>query len=321
MPDLATVTKLINSPPGQFIAGAALAGIVWKFFERVEAVLTDQTKHEIARWLRVRSADAAVIANPIVPWPETFAKVFDLVFGQQHLSWMCFRRSCIASLSLSFLGYLSFMPSLLMVLPSWRIVLQLTVKIILPIIATVAIVPDYLSLLATRITLKLMRRTLRGSVWLGLMCLDIILTFYICAFGVLCYQKGVLYLRAGLPIPLLSNLYILWTPSTLYSLFEAFPVMLTIQNVTKNLSATGVEDLPFFTIYLIPAFFTSIWLWLFAGSGFLLKFMQRFDKIFAWFNRKFDIEKKPLSAIGLVAGSLVAILYWAWAAFRHFVPA
>ena len=42
MPDaLTTITHLINSPPGQLAAGGVLAGIVWKFFERVEAVLTD----------------------------------------------------------------------------------------------------------------------------------------------------------------------------------------------------------------------------------------------------------------------------------------
>ena len=32
---LTTITKLINSPPGQLAAGGVLAGIVWKFFERV----------------------------------------------------------------------------------------------------------------------------------------------------------------------------------------------------------------------------------------------------------------------------------------------
>ncbi len=61
---------------------------------------------------------------------------------------------------------------------------------------------------------------------------------------------------------------------------------------------------------LYPAFFTSIWLWLYAGSGFLLKAARRFDIGFDWFNRKFDIEKKPLSAIGLVAGALVAVVWW-----------
>jgi hypothetical protein len=61
---------------------------------------------------------------------------------------------------------------------------------------------------------------------------------------------------------------------------------------------------------VIPAFLTSIWLWLYAGSGFTLKFARRFDIGFQWFNRHFDIEKKPLQSIGLVAGALVAVVYW-----------
>ena len=49
---------------------------------------------------------------------------------------------------------------------------------------------------------------------------------------------------------------------------------------------------------------------LYAGSGFLLKAARRFDIGFDWFNRRFDIEKKPLQSIGLVAGALVAVVYW-----------
>ncbi len=64
-------------------------------------------------------------------------------------------------------------------------------------------------------------------------------------------------------------------------------------------------------IPLLPGIFTSIWLWLYAGSGFLLKAARRFDIGFDWFNRHFDIEHKPLQSIGLVAGALVALLYWA----------
>src|ERR1035441_7523275 len=87
MPDaLTTITKLIQSPPGQLAAGGVLAGIVWKFFERVEAVLTDNTKLEIAVWLLGRKK----VGPKVEPWPETFAKVFDRVFGTKHLSWKCF---------------------------------------------------------------------------------------------------------------------------------------------------------------------------------------------------------------------------------------
>jgi len=42
-----------------------------------------------------------------------------------------------------------------------------------------------------------------------------------------------------------------------------------------------------------------------------LKAARRFDIGFDWFNRRFDIEKKPLQSIGLVAGALVAFVYWA----------
>jgi hypothetical protein len=36
---LTTITHLINSPPGVLAAAGVPAGIVWKFFERVEALL------------------------------------------------------------------------------------------------------------------------------------------------------------------------------------------------------------------------------------------------------------------------------------------
>ena len=63
-------------------------------------------------------------------------------------------------------------------------------------------------------------------------------------------------------------------------------------------------------LFVVPSLFTNVWLWLYAGSGFLLKAARRFDIGFEWFNRKFDIEKKPLQSIGLVAGALVAVAYW-----------
>ena len=76
-----TITKIINSPPGQLAAGGVLAGIVWKFFERVEAVLTDQTKLEIAVWLvGVKTADT------VREWPLTFRIVFDKALRGRRFS-------------------------------------------------------------------------------------------------------------------------------------------------------------------------------------------------------------------------------------------
>ena|ERR1035438_5423879 len=89
---LTTITHLINSPPGQLAAGGVLAGIVWKFFERVEAVLRDDTKKEIAVWLV-----GVKVGQKVEPWPGTFVKVFDRVFGTEDLSWKRLWRSSVLS--------------------------------------------------------------------------------------------------------------------------------------------------------------------------------------------------------------------------------
>jgi hypothetical protein len=52
------ITNIINSPPGQLAAGGVLAGIVWKFFERVESVLKEGTKKEIVRAVSSGSGSA-----------------------------------------------------------------------------------------------------------------------------------------------------------------------------------------------------------------------------------------------------------------------
>jgi len=93
------ITKFINSPPGKLAAGGVLAGTVWKIFERVEAVLTDTTKFEIAVWLV-----GVDLGRETEPWPATFAKAFDGVFGTKHVSWMCFWRSCAVSFVCLFSG-------------------------------------------------------------------------------------------------------------------------------------------------------------------------------------------------------------------------
>jgi hypothetical protein len=64
---LESLTSLINSPPGQLPAGGVLAGIVWGFFERVENVLSENTKLKIAIWLLGMKT-----AERVQNWPTTF---------------------------------------------------------------------------------------------------------------------------------------------------------------------------------------------------------------------------------------------------------
>jgi hypothetical protein len=289
MPDaLTTITKLINSPPGQLAAGGVLAGIVWKFFERVESVLTDQTKLEIAVWLL-----GVKVGQRVEPWPDTFAKVFDRVFGTKHLSWKCFWRSCVISYVLLVLAAVIYtqvrFPSVHFMrglrFPGWP-----HMAMFFGITLFTNVLPDYLSLLESRFVLRLMTRTRSGGVWTGGLVVDVWLTLLI----------------AFLPIVILSGV-LSGRFDSLAVLRVAWQSILHPLDFTRGVFGYAAQS----PVVIFPAFFTSIWLWLYAGSGFLLKAARRFDIGFDWFNRKFDIERKPLQSIGLVAGALVAVVYWA----------
>jgi hypothetical protein len=82
--------------------------------------------------------------------------------------------------------------------------------------------------------------------------------------------------------------------------------------IRRQVDELFVNDMPLqLLLNSYPTLFGITWFGLYAASGFLLKAARRFDVGFEWFNRKFDIEKKPLQSIGLVAGALVAVVYWA----------
>ena len=298
MPDiLTTFTNFINSPPGQLVAGATLGGIVWKFFERVEGVLNEDTKLEIAVWLLGRRP----LGPRVERWANTFAKIFDQVFGRRHLSWSCFGRSAVASV-VSVAVALGIRTAQLP--PGSKAVYFKALYFMDPLEAIgglllLNVIPDYISLLESRYVLRLMQQSQWFATTFLLLISDFLITFLI-GFTAACVSNVV---RS-----LLSILYRI--PLTLHNL-DAFrmTVPLFFNSLTPQGMAYAVVLFGF--VYIFPAFFTSIWLWLYAGSGFLLKFARRFDIGFEWFNRRFDIEKKPLQSIGLVAGALVAVVYWA----------
>ena len=281
MPDaLTTITKLIQSPPGQLAAGAVLAGIIWKFFERVESVLTDQTRLEIAVWLVGRTQISATFQS----WPDTFATMFDRIFGTRHITIRCFVRSCIASVCAVLITYLGLSVAHPLVAYALALYLLDHWYVFIPTLTIGNCIPDYLSLLESRYALgRLVRASSKYGIF-GLLLLDLMVTS---AIALLALQ--VVY-NLGLRLAVHGD----WTAARAF-FYESF--MRYHQGLIW--------------LCFIPAFFTSIWLWLYASSGFLLKAARRFDIGFEWFNRKFDIEKKPLQSIGLVAGALVAVVYWA----------
>jgi hypothetical protein len=300
--DPTSISNLINSPPGQFAAGAVLAGIVWKFFEKVESILKNDTKLEIAVWL----LGVKPFGPKMEPWPGTFAKLFDRLFGHRPFSFLCFRRSALLSLTLYVVFYaivLVYQGGSLATIeqkagvlgPQDRTIFSSSMIMWLPLFLCVAIIGDYFALLETRFAIAIASRyDTTFVVTLCIVC-DAIVTV-VTASVVLAINWGIV------------EYYLM---SLLMVRHRGLPT----QELFANVALFRVFRPEYFSsqarvLWFYPSFFTCVWLWLYAGSGFLLKCSRHFDIGFQWFNSKADIEKHPLSAIGLVAGCIVALLWW-----------
>ncbi len=313
------VQRFVDSPPGLLTAGGVLAGITWKFFEKVESILSDQTKLEIAGWLR-----GVDVEKKVEPWPETFAKVFDRVFGTRHLSWRCFWRSSVASvLSVVLVCLFLFAHNPIYFKVIWGNFLAYPV-VWLTCMVVANVIPDYLSLLETRWVLSRMRITsisaqlVRFARWATLLLLlDIAVTYLIADLA----SRSASHLTGWLYGIVRKR----WVDSILQADDRAIsPGFVGLVVITASFRLQIIIDFlenygGRIWLWVYPAFFTSIWLWLYVSAGFLVKTARRFQICFDFFNRKVDIEKKPLSAIGLVAGALVAVAYWGASVAFYFV--
>src|SRR5258708_4253199 len=135
------------------VGGGLFYGIL-KFFYAVEEVLTADTKKNIADWLR-RLDTSRTSPN----WPQTFTHVFDRIFGTKHMSWRCFWRSCLASTVVFVLfSVVQMLTSDLMDAPLGVLVgvLGFLILIAIPVGILCNVLPDYVSLLETRLMLKYM---------------------------------------------------------------------------------------------------------------------------------------------------------------------
>ena len=305
---LTTITNLIQSPPGQLAAGGVWQPIavqfgvgiglfygVTKFFDTVGDRLTDDARLQIALWLVGRKK----FQPKVEPWQDTFAEVFDRIFGRKHFSWKCFSRSALTSLVLALSCAVIVLVNEHAGIAHGFIANVEVLILILPFLIISNVIPDYVSLLKTRKLLKLMARRRYLIVWVLFIVVDLYVTIGIAFIGNSIMNVIARPMEFARRMRIVSSAVIsfLTAPSRMFFIIE------------DEWRWENGLSIAFVTI--LPALFTSIWLWLYAVSGALLKAARRFDIGFDWFNRHFDIEKKPLQSIGLVAGTLVALVYWA----------
>jgi len=252
---------------------ATIIGIVLGFFVLLEEVVQPEVKVEISKWLHNLQIEG-LLSN----WPAQFAALFDSIFGKRHLSWRCFVRSCIASL-------------VSVVLAVFLFVLFLRIKIdkellgLTPFVLFLAVIfnfiPDYLSLLESRYVIQWMSKHNSTIRILILIVFDLIATaiiWFVSAIIVLNVINYAINLYAGKDVE-----------RVLYS-FMFFV-------------STAIVIFPL----LCSAFFTSIWVWLYGTAGLVVKSVNKIGFCANLVKTFLNIEKRPLSSIGIVACMLISL--------------
>lgn len=274
---------------------ATVTGGVWALFARTETVISPEARTAVSRWLRNLDPTGA-LAN----WPAAFAAVFDRVFRERHLSWRCFSRSCVASWA-----------SVLIVFFVWGVLrpAQFTaliedikqeglfsyyIYVFLITTGILNLVPDYISLLETRYVIRWMSGERSMARILFFLAIDFAFTFTI-AF--------VAY-------------------SLFFIFFWRFPVGEALRSFFTDTLALSSPDYPAFPsgIFFYSTFFTSVWVWLYALSGFIVKLGEYLGVGFSWLKAILDIRNKPLRSMGLILDILISIAFLISLPFLIFLP-
>lgn len=263
-----------------------IVSIVFCFFEFVQKSASKNILEKIAAWIKgVELPDAD-------NWKNTLLNLFDTIFGPRVFKKTFFKRSCIATaisilLTEVILAIVFFFIVALTEDDSKGFVAILIFLSFAFIPAfTVNFLPDYLSLIETKLCIKEMALYSSAKALVFFIFLDFFLTTAI----------YLLYLSVvGATVGILSQL----------ELFK-FKVPYIEQNVS---SAIGMWVFLGALIGVFSTYLTSIWIWLYGFSGLLLKFLYGLGGPILWLRDNFlDIDEKPIRSLGIVCSIILLII-------------
>jgi hypothetical protein len=269
-----SLPSIFGSLAAQFLSGLGIFYGIYNFFKTIDENLNEETSSGIADWLLGEN-----MSNKSQWWADTFASVFDKVFGGKQLSWKCFGRSAlVAIVSLLFVS-----PTVILLrggaIHERYFVSDLPVQILFNLL------PVYICVFITRSSIKLMRRyhsLLLGAV---LLLVAAYVSYLVAASGaILGFDR-------------------------LDRLINGSPGGEPFAGLTRSIDlGVGV---------IFGCLFASLGSLVWLASGLILSAARRLNLGFKWFNRTFDIRRKPLACLGLVAGTICAVLWWGYLIFVH----
>ena len=272
------------------IDGVSALGIVTgtaKSFSWLDGMLNDRGRKAIAHWLMNAPEDASHDS-----WTNVFPSLIDRVFGPRVLSIKFFLRSCVAS------AIAILVVSVIMIrgIEGWD---WDTARTEIPQLLIFSIgsnmLPDFCSLVLSRAVLRMMERWPTPGAITVLLGLDTALTGCI----------GLVSGNLGLFVMLIGTQNQVTLRQVLGNLLETeFLGEATLREA--GLSGAMIISM---RIFFFSAFFTSVWVWLYVVSGVLLKMIRRVGMVWRNVSPYLDIEKRPLKALGRIAGLLAGGAY------------
>jgi len=271
------------------IIWGTLIGGIWLLFYAMEETATPDAKRSAVDW--IKSIAAKSTSQTIVESPRWFIEAFDRIFGDRHLTWRCFLRSCVASIMAVFV-----MTVVWAVLNpiSWQQFLRYVgvdagvdaFRMIFIFAFFLNLVPDYISLLETRwIFRKVAHAGMKELI--VLLVLDAILTGVIFFSGV-----GIIILIYSVNTGDWVGVHTLLEFLNAFILFRGSEIPIGIL---------------FYSTY-----FTSVWLYLFIAASVATKLLYSLGRTGNQVLALLKIEEKPFNSMGLL---LIGFLTLAFAIY------
>lgn len=286
---------------GVFGTGLAIFVGVNALFFKADDFFSKEFKDDVAlRLLCLESPDAKS------SWPDFFVQLFDKIFSKQpkpgevlpewrrHLSERCFWRSCAASI-FAVIAVTVVRTSLLEHLPSFSE--MFSYALIAGVFSLfINLFPDYLSLLETRYLLRFMEMNPSVVTLALLLFADTVFTVVI---FVVVGLSVMAWIEPGAFLP------------TFLEMLSDWKQIMWIEEDRHPLRRSSLQGLFFYS-----TFFTSAWLWLFALSQLFFRAASQLDSALRLLKYALPIETRPFRSMGIVAGLIAMLGYWAFAAFK-----
>jgi hypothetical protein len=290
------------------LRGASFVGIVTgvaKGFNWFEKVLNSEGRRKLSQWLKNVPGD-----EQIDIWATVFPTLIDRVFGPRARSWKFFLRSCVASilalLCVSLLYTVHFGVDWIgSYFPNWNYLENALFIIAFSLV--VNCVPDYLSVLVSRTIVRAMSIRPNAPRILFLLLLDTVSTLFVASVALV-----------------VSCTVSLFVEDYLDNLANGYgPYHFNMSDISMAATAffKAIPNDFTFRLFVWASLFTSIWVWLYVLASVSIRILHRVRFLWVKIVPFLNIDNKPLTAIGRVAGLIAGLLYGAGLAgvwlYRH----